>query len=152
MDGPAGDGPGAPTTYRGAVSQTMPPVMFGGGPAPACTYTATLKQLDVQLGILPSGKVTSGQVQALYVEGVVTTCMYAPADPSIMNYTFASAAPSANGMTLSFQEKAGDHPGSSLAVALSSSGATYQAQLTFHRTDLGPPLTWTIVTTTTLMP
>jgi len=146
------DSPVTPTTYRGMVSQTTPAVNFGGGPPPACTYTATLKQLDIQLAILPSARVMSGQLQALYVEGVVMTCMYSPADPSIMNFTLASATPGASGMTLSFQEKAGDHPGSSLAVVLSPTGAGYQAQLTFHRTDLGPPLDWTIVTTAMLGP
>jgi hypothetical protein len=155
VDGPTHDGPGGtgtPTAYRGTVSQTSPPAMFGGGPPPACTYTATLKQLDMQLAILPSGKVMSGTLQDLYVEDVVTTCMYLPADPSIMNFTLASVTPGDTGMMLSFQEKAGDHPGSSLSAALSPSGAGYQAQLTFHRTDLGPPLDWIVTTTVTLIP
>lgn len=61
------------------------------------------------------------------------------------NYTFASATASGSGMALTFQEKPGDRPGASLVIALSLSGGTYQAQLTFRRTDLSGPLAWVVM-------
>jgi hypothetical protein len=153
-DGPT-DGPvvQTPTMFHGAVAQTMPPVRFGSGaPLPACTYTATLKQLDIQIGILPSGAVTSGQVQNLYVEGVVAACQSLPNDTTVMNYTLMSAMAGSTGTMLTFRERAGDKPGASLLVALSAAGTGYQAELTYHRTDLLPPFDWTVVTTATLTP
>jgi hypothetical protein len=146
-DAPA-DAPVA-QTYHGAVSASTP-VAFGG--APECSYTVTLRQTDIQLGILPSGQVTRGQVQTLYDEAITSTCGHPPASPTISNYTFASATASGIGMTLTFPEKPGDKPGASLVIALSAPGATYQAQLTFHRTDQGGVLAWTVTMSATLAP
>jgi hypothetical protein len=151
-DGAASDGTVVtPRSYHGTVPETSP-AMFGGGPPPACTYTMTLRQIDVQIGVLPTGQVVSGQVQDLNVEAIVGTCQFRAADPSITNYSLMSAVPSASGTTLTFQEKAGDKPGTSLVAELSAVGTGYQAQLTFHRTDLGPPLDWTVVVIVTLSP
>jgi hypothetical protein len=36
--------------------------------------------------------------------------------------------------------------------ALPPTGGAYQARLTFHRTDLPPPLDWTVVATIALTP
>lgn len=149
VGGGTADAPAAPISYHGTLAATSP-VMFGGGPPPKCTYTATLKQLDVTLGILASGQVMTGQVQDLYVEGVVTQCEFTPADPSITNFTFRSATPGTGGMTLAFDEKAGDKPGAALVIALTTAGASYQAQMTFHRTDLGPPFDWIVNATVPL--
>lgn len=130
-------------TYH-AMVLSSPTVSFGG--APECSYTVTLRQTDVQLAILPSGQVTSGQAQTLYDEQITSTgCSHPPATPTVSHYAFASAAASGSGMTLTFQETAGDKPGASLVIALSLSGGNYQAQLTFHRTDLGGVLTWTVM-------
>lgn len=134
-------------TYHGMVPQTAP-VAFGG--APECSYTVTLRQTDIQLGILPSGQATRGQVQTLYDEAITSTCGHPPASPTISNYTFASATPSGSGMTLTFQEKQGDKPGASLVIGLTAAGAAYQAQLTFHRTDQGGVLAWTVMMSATL--
>jgi hypothetical protein len=145
-DAPA-DGPVA-KTYHAAVPASMT-VAFGG--APECSYTVTLRQTDIQLGILPSGQVTRGQVQTLYDEAITSMgCGHPPATPTISNYTFASATASGSGMALTFQEKAGDKPGASLAIGLTAAGASYQAQLTFHRTDLSGVLAWTVMMPATL--
>jgi hypothetical protein len=139
------------TTYKGSIAQTMPAVTFGG-PAPKCTYSMTLKQLEVHLAILPSGQVASGAVQALYSEALVANCTGMPADPAIMNYAFVSATPSPTGMTLKLQEEAGDKPGASLIGELATVSAAYQVRLTFHRTDLLPPLDWMVVAPVALTP
>jgi hypothetical protein len=148
-DAPA-DGPAA-RTYHAMVLES-PTVAFGG--APECSYTVTLRETDVQIAILPSGQVTSGQVQTLYDEQITSTgCGHPPASPTTSHYTFASAAASGSGMMLTFQEKAGDKPGASLVIALSLSGGIYQAQPTFRRTDLGGVLAWTVmIPNTTLTP
>lgn len=143
-----------PITYKGTLAQT-PPKMFGGGTG-ICTYTITFKQLEVELGILPSSKqVTTGHVQDLNVEAVVPTtpvCPYPPAGPTISSFTFASATPGSSGMTLMFQGATANTPVASLTVGLSSTSSGYTAALSFHRTDLGPPLDWQVVATVPLAP
>jgi hypothetical protein len=59
------------TPYKGTIAQT-PLVAFGG--TPYCNYTITLKQLEINLDILSSGQVTTGQVKDLNVEGTDATC------------------------------------------------------------------------------
>jgi len=138
------------TTYKGMLDQT-PAMTFGG--APYCSYTIALKQLDVELEILPSEQVTAGKVQALNVEAVVPTtppCPYGPAGPTISNYTFASAMSSTSGMTLTFQGAATNTPVASLEVELLSVGSVYQARLGFHRTDVSSPLDWSVLATVPL--
>jgi hypothetical protein len=139
----------AARAYKGNVPQTSP-VQFGG-PPPACVYTLTLRQLDIELMIELSGKIAGGNVQVLNVEALVMPCMFLPADPSITHFSFKSALTSPTGMTLTFQQKAGDKPGTALLMDLSPVDGAYQARLTFHRNDLGPPLDWTVVTTASLL-
>lgn len=141
------DAQGTTVTYKGALDQT-PPVMFGGGSF--CKYTIELKQLSVELGVLPSKQVTTGRVQALNVEAVVPPCTFAPAPPVIGNYTLASAKPSASGMTLQFTGAATNSPTVDLVIELAAVGSAYQARLGFHRTDQSPPLDWSVVTTFSL--
>jgi hypothetical protein len=138
------DGNGSPVTYKGTLDQT-PPVTFGG--APYCMYTITLKQLDVELAIVPPSQVTTGRVENLNVEAIVPQCPNGSLPPTIATYTFASATPSQSGTTLAFQGAPGNAPVVSLVVELSSAGAAYQARLGFHRTDTVPPLDWSVVTT-----
>ncbi len=154
-DGAVGDGQSneTPVMYKATMAQT-PAMPFGG--APYCSYTITLKQLDVELGILPSSKqVTTGRIQDLNVEAVVPTtppCMYTATPPTIANYTLASAMPSASGTTLTFQGDPTNAPVVSLGVELTSAGSVYQARLGFQRTDEPPPLNWSVLVTVTLSP
>jgi hypothetical protein len=136
-------------TYRGSVVQTSP-VMFGG-PPPACVYTMTLRNVDIELVMLTSGEVTDGRVQVLNDEALVMVCMFSPADPTITHFTFASAIRNPTGMTLEFDQRPGDKPGTDLLIELTPIDGAYQAQLTFHRNDLRPPLDWTVVTTASLL-
>jgi len=136
--------------YKATMDQT-PAMPFGG--SPYCSYTIVLKQLDVELGILPSSKqVTTGRVQNLNVEAVVPPCDYPAADPTIATYTLASATPSASGTTLTFQGATTNSPAVSLGVELTSAGSVYQARLGFQRTYEPPPLNWSVLVTVTLSP
>jgi hypothetical protein len=138
------------TTYLGRLDETLPPVMFGQEGVTTCVWRMTLRELKVELGIQASGQLASGQVQALYHEEIVNMCMDQPAPQSIMNYTLTSSVPESSGMKLTFQEKAGDHPGASLSALLTSAGPGYQAALTFERTDLSDVYKWKVITTVVL--
>jgi len=149
-DAAVADGPGneTPVMYKATMAQT-PATPFGG--APYCSYTITLKQLDVEFGILPSSKqVTTGRVQDLNVEAVVPPCQYGPSPPSIATYTLTSATPSATGTTLTFQGDPANAPMVSLGVELTSAGSVYQARLGFQRTDVPSPLNWSVLVTVTM--
>src|SRR5262249_59144039 len=110
------------------------------GGMPYCMYTITLKQLEIELGIFPSGQPTSGHVQDLNVEAVVvsTTPYNCPADTpvipaNIASYTFLSAKPSANGQTVTFQRGASNAPSADLTVALATVVSAFQSRRGFHR-------------------
>src|SRR5262245_8418731 len=135
--------------YKGTLDQT-PPVQFGG--TPYCKYTITLKQIAVEIAILPGGQVTSGRVQALNVEAVVvSTTPNCPATTPVIpanvaTYTFQSAKPSSGGMQLTFKGASTNNPGVDLTVDLATVGTAVQARLGFHRYDQPPPLDWSVVT------
>jgi len=154
VDGAAvGDAPpdsSPPTTY--GVQVDVPAVMFGG--APQCTYTITLKQLDVKLAILPSGEVVSGQVQDLNVEDVLNVPPCTPQtghiDPNIVTYTFTSAQPGTTGKMLSFQGATTNNPQATLVATLVPAGSAYTATLVFQRIDGIPAVNWMVTTMVTL--
>jgi hypothetical protein len=157
------DAPAPARTYHGAMTQT-PPVTFGGTPTtggtPFCMYTITLKSLDVELAISPSGQVTSGRVQDLNVEDVVpstTPVVCGPSTgmipPNIATYTFMSATPSGNVLALMFRAGTTNEPVATLVGSLSSVGNGYLVALSFHRIDATDAvLNWTVATTLTLAP
>jgi hypothetical protein len=145
----------------------VPPVTFGGaspGGGMYCNYTITLKQLDVQLSILPSGQVTSGRVQDLNVEAVVpssppttpfvcTATNPMPIVPNIAMYQLATSAATTGGLTLTFQGGASNSPPAALVLVLTKVSSLYSAKLTFHRNDgLDPVFEWMITTTVPLAP
>jgi hypothetical protein len=142
-----------PRAYKGTMDM-VPAVTFGG--LPYCTYTITLKQLEVEIGILPSGLVATGQVQDLNVEAVVpSTTPNCPADfevipPNIATYTMQSVTPSANGQTLTFKGGPSNMPPVDLTVELTTVGSAYQAKLGFHRNNVAAPLDWSVITTVSL--
>ena len=132
----------------------VPAVTFGG--APYCTYKITLKQLQVEIGILPSGQIATGHVQDLNVESVVpSTNPVCPPDyevipPNIASYTFQSASSTGSAMTLTFTGGPSNMPPADLTVELSSVGSAYQAKLGFHRSNTAPPLDWSVIATVSL--
>lgn len=144
-------GGGTARTYKGSVTETSP-VTFGG-PPPDCVYTMRLRQLEIEIAI-DAGQITSGTVQTLNVEGLVMPCMYRAADPTITHFTYATTTPGpgGQGVTLTFKQRAGDKPGTDLSIDLNTARTAFQAQMTFRRNDLPPPLEWTIVTTASLLP
>jgi hypothetical protein len=151
MDAGAGsDSGGTPTTYKGTLAQTTP-VAFGG--MPYCNYTMTLKQLDLQLAILPSKQIVSGHAEALNVEGADTACTQPLIPPSIAKYTFTTAKPSPSGTTLVFTGDTANAPPVTLSVDVVSAGTAFQANLGFHRTDgITASLNWTVIATIPLAP
>ena len=127
--------------------------MYGGGPKNFCTYTITLKQLEIDLDILPSKQVTSGRVQTLNVETTDASCPYPVIPANIASYTLASSTPLGGGESLVFQGAPDNAPTASLVATLAPAGTGYTAALTFHRTDTPEAaLTWTVATTVTLAP
>lgn len=162
-DGGGPDGAAGAVTWRNQPAD-VPAVTFGGtsaGGTTYCKYTITLRQLDVQLTILPSGQVTSGQVQDLNVEAVIpsttpvvcTATNPPPIPANIAMYQLATATPGTGGMTLMFQDGASNMPAATLVVVLTKVNSLYSAKLTFHRNDgVDPVLEWTVTTTVPLAP
>jgi hypothetical protein len=141
--------------------------MFGGTSAGGtiyCKYTITLKQLDLQLDILPSGQVTSGHVQDLNVEAVVpsmpptTPFVCSATNPgmipaNIAMYQLATATTGTGGLTLTFQGGASNAPPATLVAVLTKVGSLYSAKLTFHRNDgLDPVFEWMVMAMVPLAP
>jgi hypothetical protein len=141
--------PGTSSGYLGHVD-VVPAVPFGHMPE-TCDYTMTFKQLDVALTM--SGETpTAGHVQNLNVEATVGTCPYAPAPNVISTYTFDSAKPGPGGMILTFQADRTNATKASLVATLVKTTAGYTAKLAFHRTDIGTPFDWTVMTDVPLTP
>lgn len=153
VDAPGTPDADVPRTYRGTTDQ-VPPVTFGG--MPYCMYTITLKQLEIELGLLSSGQPTTGRVQNLNVEAVIpSTVPNCPPTlevipPNIAVYNFESAMPGTGGTTITFKGAAGNQPPADLTVELSSVGSAFQARLGFHRNNQPPPLDWSVIATVSL--
>jgi hypothetical protein len=143
------DAAAGPVTWRNQPAD-LPGVMFGGTAANGvtyCKYTITLKQLDVQLTIAPSGQVTSGHVQDLNLEAAIQPCSNDPIAPNIATYELATATATTGGTTLTFQGGATNMPPATLTVMLAKVNSLYTANLTFHRNDgLDPVFEWMVTT------
>jgi hypothetical protein len=122
-----------------------PVVAFGG--TPYCNYTITLRQISLEVDVLPGMQVTSGRAQALNVEGVLPPCPHGSIPPTIATYTYQSATPIQGGQQLTFKGAGTNNPGVNLVVDLSSAGAGFQARMAFHRVDQPAPLDWSVVAT-----
>lgn len=162
VDGSGLDGPPGAVMWKNQPADVKAK-MFGGTAADGtmyCQYTITLKQLDVQLTILPSGQVTSGRVQDLNVEAVIpsttlgcTATNPPPIPANIATYQLAAAMPSTGGLTLTFQDGPTNAPPATLVIELTKVSSLYSAKLTFQRNDgLDPVFEWTVTTTVPLAP
>jgi hypothetical protein len=130
-----------PVTYHGGpVTQTAP---FGG--VVYCKYTITLKDVTLDLDILPSGQLITGTVKGANVEGGAANCPLPFIPPNMASYTLQSAVPNGATTKLTFQGASGNVPRASLVVDLSRNGASYLAMMTFQRTDQVPELNWKVV-------
>ncbi|HEX3764967.1 MAG TPA: hypothetical protein VHW23_40005 [Kofleriaceae bacterium] len=152
--GPGSDGsvPSA-VMWEGQLAMS-PTTTFGGNGF--CTYSITLKQIDVQLAILPSGQVSSGQVQDLNMEAVVPTtppCGGGPIPPNIATYQLATAVAGAGGMMLTFRGGSTNQPPADLVVTLTKVNTLYSAAMTFQRNDGQAAIfEWKVTTTIQLTP
>ena len=134
--------------YKGMMTEA-PVARYGGPPSVFCNYTMTLKQLEIELGILATGQVISGRFQDLSIEGGDANCPgFIP--PKIASYTLQSAVQSGATTRLTFLGAASNEPRTSLVGNLTQSGAGYSAALTVQRTDQVPALTWTVNVTLAL--
>lgn len=154
MEGPvdavAGSEQLAPVPYTARVEKT-PDVTFGG-PGPAfCVYTMSLEQLTVELSIRSTGEVVGGRVQNLNVEGQVAVCDQPPNRAVTAIYDFELSSPTDAGANIMFKGADANETKVSLSAAVSRNGNGYNAALTFHRIDLGPPFDWTVVVTAPLV-
>ena len=132
------------TVYRGSTQQTAPSP-FGG--VVYCHYTITLRELMIDLTILPSGQVTTGHVQDINVEGTDASCPNGVIPASPAKYSLQSATATATGQKLTFLGAPENVPTASLVVDLTRGGSSYATTLTFQRTDQVPELNWMLTTT-----
>jgi hypothetical protein len=153
--------PDAPLPRKYTGGQDVVPSVTFGGPSMTivyCMYTITLKELEIELAILPSGQVTDGRVQDLNVEAViVSTTPNCPATigvipQNIATYMLESTKPAPGGQLLTFKGAPTNKPRVTLAVELAIVGSAYQAKLGFHRNDQLAPFDWSVVTTLSLSP
>jgi len=115
-------------------------VMFGCGPAPACTYTATLKQLDVDRRSLPPSPSVMSHIvtaQVLYVEAR-DDLPYTPAYLPFMTSRSPRLA-RRGGATLTVPRRSGDTPRVSRGPTFPPPSRPTR-KLTCQPTDLRPPL------------
>lgn len=140
------DAPVPPATFRGTMTAT-PTVAFGG--TPFCNYTITMRDLQLTLGIRPTGEVQFGTFTAVNEEGKDTACTAGVIPRNTASYTLSRVTPIQGGYTLAFRFISGDPP-AELVVTLTPMGATYRAAMAFHRSNQTAPLDWRVSTTLTL--
>lgn len=136
------------TTYKGTL-QMSTPAPFGGVES-FCSYTMTLKQIELELKISTTGVVTGGSSQNLTEEKIVGTCQYAPAGPTIQKFTFKSATPVGATTMVVMEGDATNAPRASLGITLTQSAGAFSAAARWTRTDQVPGLTWTVTSNLTL--
>lgn len=151
-DGGVDAGAGAETgRWKGALAATLP-VDFGGGQY--CQYRITLKQITVDVTAAANGDIVAANVTALAVEQVLSSSCSNTAIPAHTHYyslTTATLLPSG----VSHLELAGpstNHPAASLVIEGDFRTLAPALSLTWHRTDYGPPLDWTVNAKVTASP
>jgi hypothetical protein len=136
------------TTYKGTVQASMAAPF--GGVEDYCSYTMTLRQIELELKISTTGVVTGGSAQNLTEEKIVGTCQYAPAGPTIQKFTFKSATPVGATTMVVMEGAVTNAPKASLGITLTQSSGAFQAAARWTRTDQVPQLTWTVTSNVTL--
>lgn len=128
--------------YRGILAAT-PATRFGGV---VCTYDVTMKNIEIELAITPSGGVTSGSAKNDMVETIVGTCANPPLGSLPQVFTLTTV----NATELTFRGRGG--PETSLLVKLTKVGASWEADTTWERTDRTDDLKWFVKSKVTLGP
>jgi len=132
------------SSFRGVLAAT--PATKFGGVAPHCTYNATMKKVEVELAITPSGNVIAGSAKSNYVETVVGTCALAALGTVPQTFTLTTT----NGTELTFRGVGG--PKTALVLKLTKAGASWDAAATWTRTDRTDDLKWVVKSNVTLGP
>lgn len=122
-----------------ATTETVP---FGGDGF--CKYDITLRDVSMEIELLATGDVGQAAVRDLAVERALEGCPYAPAEPSIQEFTVKSAAVTTTGTRVDFMGAKDNRPATSLVVDLVQTAGGYDATATWKRTDQGPPLAWSV--------
>jgi hypothetical protein len=145
----AGAGAGA-RRWTGTLGTTLP-VTFGG--APYCSFRITLKNVQVEMIAAASGVITAASATALAVEEVLSSpCGNPPIPPHTQHFSLTSAAVRPSGVThLVLAPAATNQPLASLVIEGDLRTFNPELTLTWHRTDYGPPLDWTVSVRLTVM-
>lgn len=130
--------------FRGILSAT--PATRFGGVAPHCTYNVTLRNIEMELAITPSGSVIGGTARNSMVESLVGTC----ASPALGSVPQTFTLATVNATELTFRGTGG--PRTSLLVKLTKVGASWEAASTWERTDRTDDLKWVVKSKLTLGP
>lgn len=139
------DAPPGSVVYSGRVVE-LAPLMFGGNGF-RCTWTITLKQIETNIAVLPSGAIVGGSSQNLNVEAIVPTdppCPDPPIPPLIAKYSFESSRSTAPSITVEYKSAPENMPPATLTLKVQRAGDQYMADFEYHRTDLIPPFDWRI--------
>ena len=132
------------SSFRGVLAAT-PSTRFGGV-APHCTYDATMKNIEVELAITPSGAVIGGTAKNSYVETIVGTCPFTALGTVAQAFTLSTA----KGDELTLAGTGG--PKTQLVLKLTKSGASWDAAASWERTDRTDDLKWVVKSNVTLGP
>jgi hypothetical protein len=132
---------------RLAMSPTVP---FGG--APYCNYKVTLKDIVVDVVMHPKDGLVSMVVGDTMVETIVGSCPYPPAAMSRQQFQITGLPVAGAGGGMTFQPALmgmpANTPKADLTTSLTRDGTTNMtvAPMRWHRTDLGPPFDWVVLT------
>lgn len=152
-----GDGDGEVTEERGEEApkaktfvgtlEATPVAAYGG--APHCKYEVTLKAVEINIATKDSGDIESATVKNAVIEQAIK-CQYRPHDPTSQSFTLESSAKTENGWHIEFTGDAKNKPATALTADIVKNGDSYDAKLTWQRTDQKAPLDWKVRATVPL--
>jgi hypothetical protein len=129
------------TVFAGTLAATAT-VPFGG--SGFCKYDVTLKDVAIEIEILPNGDVGRATVRDLVVERALDGCPYGPMDPSVQDFTLKTHAVTTTGTRVELAGSKTNRPETALVVDLVETAAGYDATATWKRTDQKAPLAWSV--------
>jgi hypothetical protein len=136
------------SVFAGTLATTAT-VPFGGGGF--CKYDITLKDVAIEIEILPNGDVGRATVRDLAVERSLEGCPYGPMDPSIQDFTLKTHGVTTTGTRIELEGSKTNRPATALVVDLvPTAAAGYAATATWKRTDQQGALAWSVTAKATL--
>jgi hypothetical protein len=130
----------ASVIYHGTLADSGKTPFGGSG---TCKYEITLKDIAIELDVLPSGDISTGSVTDTAVERVVE-CTLKAMGPQKQSFELTKKNQRSDGWQLIFTGAASNQPKTALAVELVKKQGGYDATMTWTRTDLSGPLAWTV--------